>query len=298
MKKIVALFALVMTVGMVYATTFTVDDYKAGFATVPVFYKGSVSLSNGYIDLCCAVRKVKGSVPAYLAICQPCLDCYYNCRLVDGTDFNDKYTNPNGLEPKGVYGFMYYILDVDKKNKDVYYLVVPFDTKGELADANALYFNYNYQMAKKEVALWQTAAVADEPFFALVGVKDSKTWTFGKGKGKLSLKASIAKTFDGIASYTTAAAGNAQPAAWVDDISCSYTYFFNGAVKLTRDDSVTKKLMAEMISGICGNIPCEDFIEGAFGDYVLNKSYKKYDWWDVATFTEDYFGLTSSSELE
>lgn len=265
MKKLLCAFLLTSVVS-VFATTFTVSDYKAGFATVPVFYSGTMSMSNGFIDDECVAKSFKKTYKMYISICQPCLDCYYNCSEVDGNDYDTRYFNPYGLEPKGISGFAYYVIDIDKKAKEVYYLEIPFKD-------NISFFNYDFQMKNKQVSLWQTCQVIDEPFFYTVGLKDSKMWTFGKGSQKINLKTSIPRTFNGIASMST----------WKDS-SYDNSAFFNGSVKLTRNDSITKKLMAEMVSGICGNIPCEEFIQDAFFTNVLSKSYKNYSWIEVENF--------------
>lgn len=267
MKKLMCALFVFGFVCASMAVTFTVADYKAGFATVPVFYTGTLTLSNGFVDGECKALAFKNTYKMYASICQPCLDCYYDCAEVDGSDYDKKYNNPYDLDPKDVSGYVYYILDVDKKAKEVTYFVIPIE-------GNASFFNYDFQMQNKQTSLWQTNAVADEPFFYLVGVKDSKKWTFGKGAQKITLTASITKTFNGVASASN----------WGDLADIDGTRFFNGVVKLNRDDAITKKLMGEMVSGICGNIPCEDFIDSAFFEYVLGKSYKKYDYIDAYAF--------------
>ena len=259
-----ALFVFLMAVSL-FAGTFTVDDYKAGYATIPVLYKGTLSV-DGYTSsaIDCKALKAKNTYPAYLAICQPCLDCYYNCMVVDGSDYNAKYANPNGLDPKGISGVLVYIVDVDKKAKTVSYYVID-------VDECASFFNYNYStVANKQMAFWQTQAVGDEPFFAAIGTKDSKQWKIGKS---IMMKASVAKTFDGRVFFGTVAAGNASSYAF----DAGEGSFATGSLKLNRDDSITKKMMGTLVNGICANIPCEDFIDVSVIDYVLNKTYKGYE---------------------
>lgn len=266
MKKLLCVLSLSLAFASVaMCGTFTVDDYKAGYATIPVMYKGTLSMDgfSSSATACNAVKK-KSSYPAYLAICQPCLDCYYNCMAVDGSDYNAKYSNPNGLEPKGISGVLVYVVDVDRKAKTVSYMTID-------VDECASFFNYNYSsVGNRQIAFWQTQAVADEPFFASIGVKDSKQWKIGK---TISMKASVAKSFDGKAFFGTTPSGNASAYAFDGGDGD----FATGTIKLNRDDSTTKKMMGTLVNGICANIPCEDFIDVSVVDYVLGKSYKGYD---------------------
>lgn len=78
MKKLIALFAICAMVTSLLATEMpaTEANWTNGGFTLPVAYTGTIKAA-GWIDegLCYNWEKDKGSIPLFLGVCQPCLEC-------------------------------------------------------------------------------------------------------------------------------------------------------------------------------------------------------------------------------
>jgi len=277
MKKLIALFVVMLTVGsLMAAPVFSSEEFKAG---VPVLMKGTLKVETWACedDKICGLVKDKDKFEVYLSFCQPCIMC------IPCTTLNDDYIDENGdFELSNVKMYIVEKISKDKKVRITEWdigVLEPFIGVGKKGiDAK-----------KGDVASDFPAASQDKfgvisPFY-LVGGWNRKTWFKGQDEDtsqKVSAIIGVIQKLNGTVS------------AYNDDESS----FTGGTLKLRRDDSFTKKLMLAMTDDSSGkkstnpflicDVPpelesCEDVMEtGADNgynmvqNYILKKVSKKY----------------------
>jgi len=142
MKKLIALLAICAMGTALMAADFSETNWKNGGFTLPVAYTGTIKAA-GWADegLCYNWEKDKGSLPLFLGVCQPCLECVpcdidmkhaapvvqYNASPAVADALAANPPTPAAVDPTEAFfnrARLYIVTDVDKSAKTVTIQVV------------------------------------------------------------------------------------------------------------------------------------------------------------------------------
>ena len=243
-------------------------DTPAYMLTAPLVYKGTVTLQGTNIDdaeAICVVSK-KTSYPAYMTICQPCIDCY-PCRMVEAEASDEALDMPAygeaAVDPGKITKWNLYLIKEDKKAKTATIYKI------DLAEAEETVFftgpvkGEGDAKGVNEASFFMTGKKSDYKFSyidAYITTPAGDWETTGAGKKSGYIKS--VNIFTG--SFTSAAVDKGGETA----LNC------NASIKLTRNASLTGEAF-----------------KGVFGAEV-KKNGSKWDDCTVevpATVCEEYF---------
>lgn len=345
MKKLIALFAICAMVTSLLATEMPANkaNWIDGGFTLPVAYTGTIKAA-GWIDegLCYNWEKDKGSIPLFLGVCQPCLECV-PCNIDmqhaapaiqyndSGDPIEDALTTGDGdADPTEAYfnrARLFLVTDVDKKNKTATIQVVDLIDAYGPDKPNSTFQFYNtvdsidnelkpekgriaaffsfpiwarssgYGFALNQFRLNQFSSylgTTDDGIgmAALIGTKDKKNWfKYGADKYKIvSIKKMDGDLMIAQDSYTNTPCRTGAEYIYnsTDDpgLDGSGAWWSTASISVRRNDSVTKKMMAEVIAeaGSVNCIPCNtpayncrEYLDNGMVDLLIEKKYKNYE---------------------
>lgn len=284
-------------------------DTPAYMLTAPLVYKGTVAIQGTNIDNAegvCIVTK-KASYPAYMTMCQPCIDCY-PCRMVEA-ETSDEALDMAGygeaaVDPGKITKWNLYIIKEDKKAKEVTIFKIDLTENQEAAFFTGTSKGEADAKGVAEPTFFMTGKKSDYKFSYVDALITSSTgdWEV-TGAGKKSGYIKSVASFTG--NFTAAAVDKDNETAQ----NCGAT------IKLTRNASLTGEAFkgvfgAELKKSNGGNwsdcaveVPasvCEAYYaqgwdaNGDAMDAYLNKTYEKKNW-DIepvdATFNDVAAGL-------